>query len=211
MCLFIITCIGISADIAAAIDLSKNQIKVEFERAYDSRIFLSTTQVRLFNKFYPQFDEKKLEKDWEWKDVDPLALFTPEENRKRRREMFLYEHSPNTLLPTEGEPTQDQLAFKTVLQTRFPEAVILITSKTVKLVSRYEPSYDDLPTLRNLNKLPDPKSMLELTADLGLQWSIFGGQYLYIYNGPILITRFKSGYVNIADPNIDRPKTKRGN
>lgn len=174
--------------------------------SYEARLFLSKTEINLFNRLYSNCDEKRLEKDWEWKDVDPLALFAPAENRKRRRELFLYEYSPNTLLPTEKEPTQNQLAFMTVLKNRFPEAEFLMTSKTVKIISRYEPSYDDLPTLRKADlNIPPPMNILELTADLGLQWSNFNGSSLYIYNGPILISKFKSGYVSLAFPNIDRP------
>lgn len=175
--------------------------------SYDARIFLSKTEINLFDRLYPNFDEKKVEKDWEWKDVDPLALFTPEENRKRRRELFLYEYSPDAILPSEKEPSKNQFAFEIVLRNRFPEAEILMTSKTVKLISRYEPSYDDLPTLRKPDlSIPPPENILELTAQLGLQWANLGGSSLYIYNGYILMSRFKSGYVSLAYPNIDRPK-----
>jgi hypothetical protein len=206
--LFAILIIALIAPHAAAEKSQTETSSIELDHSYDARKFLSTTQVSLFNKLYPDFGETKLEKDWEWKDVDPLALFTPEENRKRRRELFLYEYSPNALFPSESEPNQDQLAFKSVLQSRFPEAVILMTSKTVKLVSRYEPSYDDLPTLRKPDlSIPPRKNILELTADLGLQWSTVGGSTLYIYNGSILMSRFKSGYVSLVDANIDRPKT----
>lgn len=192
----------------ATIDKTAQKHSKSFEsgHSHDARLFLSKTEINLFNRLYLNFDEKRLENDWEWKDVDPLALFTPAENRKRRRELFLYEYSPNVLLPDEKEPTQNQLAFMTVLKNRFPEAEFLMTSKTVKIISRYEPSYDDLPTLRKADhSIPPPMNILELTADLGLQWSNFNGSSLYIYNGPILMSKFKSGYVSLAFPNIDRP------
>ena len=173
--------------------------------SYDARLFLSKTEINLFNRLYPKFDEKRLEKEWEWKDVDPLELFTPAENRKRRRELFLYEYSPNALLPFEKEPNQNQLAFMAVLKNRFPGTEFLMTSKTVKIISLYEPNYDDLTTLRKTEpRIPHPKNILELSAQLGLQWSNFNGSFLYIYNGPILMSKFKSGYVSLAFPNIDR-------
>jgi hypothetical protein len=205
--LFVILIIALIVPHAAAEKSQTNTSVIELGHSYDARKFLSRTQVNLFDKLYPNFGEKKLEKDWEWKDVDPLALFTPEENRTRRRELFLYEYSSDTVLSSENEPNQDQLAFKSVLQNRFPEALILMTSKTVKLVSRYEASYDDLPTLRKPDlSIPPPKNILELIADLGLQWSTVGGSTLYMYNGPILMSKFKSGYVSLADRYIDRPK-----
>lgn len=208
--LFTILIIALISTHAAAEKIRTNTSEIQLDHSYDARKFLSRTQINIFDKLYPNFGEKKLEKDWEWKDVDPLALFTPEENRKRRRELFLYEYSPNTILQSETSPIQDQLAFKSVLQNLFPEAVILITSKTIKLISRYEPSYDDLPTLRKHGQgMPPLRNILELTADLGLQWSTVGGSTLYIYNGAILMSRFKSGYVSLADTYIDRPKIVR--
>jgi hypothetical protein len=202
--------VAFNASNAVAEKSQTNISNFELDRSYDARLFLSNTQVNLFDRLYPYFDEEKLGKDyWEWKDkdIDPLALFTPEENRKTRREMFLYEYSSNTLRTSDKEPNQDQFAFKSVLQNRFPQAVILMTSGTVKLVGPYEASYDDLPTLRKPNLyISSPKSILELTADLGLQWSTLGGSTLFLYNGSILISRFKSGYVSLADPYIDRPK-----
>jgi hypothetical protein len=192
----------------ASIDKTVQKQAENFEPgySYDARLFLSKTEINLFNRLFSNFDEKRLEKEWEWKDVDPLALFSPAENRKRRRKLFLYEYSPNDLLSTEKEPTKNQLAFMTVLKNRFSEADFLMTSKTVKIISRYEPGYDDLPTLRKADlSIPAPKNVLELTADLGLQWSNFKGSSLYIYNGPILMSKFKSGYVSLAFSNIDRP------
>jgi hypothetical protein len=184
----------------------KNEKSFEPGHSYDARLFLPKTEINLFNRLYPNFDDKRLEEDWEWKDVDPLALFSFAENRKRRRELFLYEYSPDVLLPGEEEPTQNQLAFKIVLKNRFPEAEILMTSNTVKIINRYEVSYDDFPPFREAGlTIQPPKNILELTAHLGLQWSNFNGSSLYIYNGSILMSKFKSGYVSLAFPNIDRP------
>lgn len=178
----------------------------ETGHSYDGRIFLSNTEINLFNRIYPSFDEEKLEKNWEWKDVDPLALFKPEDNRRRRRELFLLEYSPQVLPISESVPTQDQLAFKTILQKRFPGANILMTSRTIKLISPYTPNYDDLPDLpRTRKEKVDMRNVLEFTADLGLQWASAGGVNLYVYNGAILMSRYKSGYVSLADPYIDRP------
>ncbi|MFO7605586.1 MAG: hypothetical protein R6W72_04725 [Desulfurivibrionaceae bacterium] len=192
----------------ATIDKTTQKDEKDFEPgySYDARLFLSNSEINLFNRLFQNFNENRLGKDWEWKDVDPLALFSPAENRKRRRELFLYEYSPNDLLLTEKKPTKDQLAFLSVLKNRFPKAQILMTSKTVKIISRYEPSYDDLPTLRKANlSIPPAKNILELTADLGLQWANSNGTSLYIYNESILMSKFKSGYVSLAFPNIDRP------
>src|SRR2546425_11469015 len=50
-------------------------------RDYDARIFLSRTQKITFKRLYPDFDEPRAEKNWEWKDIDPLGLYSAEENR----------------------------------------------------------------------------------------------------------------------------------
>ena len=52
---------------------------------YDARLFMTKTQIYSFNKLYPEFDSSKVEKDWEWKDVDPLGFFSNDENRFNRR------------------------------------------------------------------------------------------------------------------------------
>jgi hypothetical protein len=75
---------------AIAVETQKDSYVIELDQDYDARIFLSRTQASLFNRLYPDFGQTRLEKDWEWKDVDPLGLFTPEENRKMRRDLFLY-------------------------------------------------------------------------------------------------------------------------
>jgi len=181
-------------------------MRLEAGRKYDARMFLTSTQRELFSQVYPDFDEKKLEKDWEWKDVDPIGLFSPSDNRRRRREQFIYEYSPSVLLDTEGEPNEDQLTFMKQLQKRFPEATVLMTSKTVKLISRYEPSYEDLETPRKKGtSVPPSRNLLKLTADLGVQWARLGGSSFYIYNGSILMSKFFSGHVSLAHPNFDRP------
>ena len=51
-------------------------------------------------------------------------------------------------------------------------------------------------------------SLLEKISDLGLDWAQAGGDNLYIYNGNILLGKYKSGYVSIAKLNIDKPNKK---
>jgi hypothetical protein len=161
---------------------------------YDARLFLSKTQTVAFNRLYTDFESTKAIKDWEWKDVDPLGLFTPEQNRVRRRELFLFEYDSKTI-GTET-PTTEQLAFKLLVAQRIEGAEILIDKSNIKILSPYTTSYEkNLPI----------GSLLEKLADLGLQWGQAGGQNLYIYNGSILIGKYKSGYVSSTDLNIDRP------
>src|SRR2546425_8384917 len=88
-------------------------------RDYDARIFLSRTQKITFKRLYPDFDEPRAEKNWEWKDIDPLGLYSAEENRARRRELFLYEYSPSARNPSDREPTREQLAFRAILSNQF--------------------------------------------------------------------------------------------
>ncbi len=164
---------------------------------YDARTFLSKTQAVSFNKLYPDFDSAKAIKEWEWKDVDPLGLFTPEENRARRRELFLFEYGPKNI-GTES-PSTEQLAFKIIVAQRIEGAEILLDNSNIKIISPYSPNYEkDLPL----------KSLLEKLSDLGLQWGQTGGQNLYIYNGNILLGKFKSGYVSLSNLNIDKPFKK---
>ena len=164
---------------------------------YDARMFLSKTQTVSFNKLYPDFDSAKAIKEWEWKDVDPLGLFTPEQNRERRRQLFLFEYDPKTI-GTET-PTTEQLALKIIVTQRIEGAEILFDNSNIKIISPYTTSYEkDLPL----------KSLLEKLADIGLQWGQTGGQNLYIYNGNILLGKYKSGYVSLSDLNIDKPFKK---
>ena len=60
---------------------------------YDARQFLSKIDIIAFNHKFPDFDEKPVAKNWEWKDVDPLGLYTPEQNRQTRRDIFLFENT----------------------------------------------------------------------------------------------------------------------
>ena len=164
---------------------------------YDARIFLSKTQTVSFNKLYRDFDSIKAITKWEWKDVDPLGIFTPEQNRERRRVLFLFEYDPKNIGPE--APSTEQLAFKLIITDRIKGAEILLDNSNIKIISPYTTSYEkDLPL----------KSLLEKLADLGLQWAQTGGQSLYIYNGNILLGKFKSGYVSLSDLNIDKPFKK---
>ncbi len=88
----------------------KDLLKIEPGIEYEARLFLTETQNFTFKKVFPDFDEDKAEKKWEWKDVDPLGLFTPEENRKKRRELFLYEHSAYAIHSNEDETPEIQKA-----------------------------------------------------------------------------------------------------
>lgn len=161
---------------------------------YDARIFLTHTQITSFNKLYPEFDSTKTIKKWEWKDVDPVGLFEPEQNRARRRTLFLFEYN-SQVIGTES-PTNEQLAFKLLVAQRIEGAEIIMDNSNIKIISPYTASYEkDLP-LRNL---------LEKISDLGLQWGQAGGQNLYIYNGDILLGKYKSGFVSLTDLNIDKP------
>ena len=161
---------------------------------YDARLFLTKTQITSFNRLYPEFDSSKAVKKWEWKDVDPLGLFTPEQNRARRRELFLFEYTPTSIENT--NPTTEQDAFKILVAQRIDGAEIFIDNSNIKIISPYTDSYEkDLPIA----------SFLEKLADFGLQWGQAGGHNLYIYNGNILMGKYKSGYVSSCDLNIDKP------
>ena len=72
---------------------------------YDARTFLTETERIAFKRIYPKFDEQRAEKYWEWKDVDPLGFFRVEENRRRRREAFLFDLSPSAMNPKNDPPT----------------------------------------------------------------------------------------------------------
>jgi trypsin-like peptidase len=181
-------------------------LRLEPGRNYDARRFLTTTQRELFAQVYPHFDEEKAEKNWEWKDVDPIGLFSPSENRKRRREQFLYEYSPTMLLDADGEVHDNQLPFKKYLNDRFPQSTVLITARTVKLICNYTPQYEDLLTTRSNDTTSTvSRNLLKLTAELGVQWAQQGGTALYIYNGSILMSKYASGHVSMAYPDIDQP------
>lgn len=166
---------------------------------YDSRPFLSITQRNSFKSIYPEFDEDKPHKDWEWKDVDPLGFFSASENRSRRRDNFLFEYSPDVMLPVSGEVTSAQKGFRELVKAQIAGAVVMIDSKNMKIISPYAEGYEkDFPACNLMEKL----------ATLGLQWAQTGGHNLYIYNGRIFLGSFKSGWVSIANHNIDKPPVK---
>lgn len=162
---------------------------------YDARQFLSVTERNTFRKLYPQFDKPRVEKNWKWKDVDPLGIYSPEENRRRRRELFLFEYS-SVAPPDEDLPTEEQQALEPILRKQLSDATVLMGRNTIKIVVPYTERYE--------GKIPS-RNLIEKTARLGLQWAELGGVNLYIYNGPVLMSRYKSGYVSLADRDIDQP------
>lgn len=162
---------------------------------YNARQFLSSTERNAFKRVYPDFDEPRAVRSWEWKDVDPLGLFSAAENRLRRRTRFLLEHAMSAV-PAEEEPAEEQRAFQVVLEKQFDEPAIIMRRRTVKIGVPYTDAYEKRMPVRNL---------LEKTARFGLQWAQVGGANLYLYNGAILMSRYRSGYVSLADPDIDRP------
>jgi hypothetical protein len=161
---------------------------------YDARLFLTKNQIVLFNRLYPEFDKSKAVKNWEWKDVDPLGLFTPEENRSRRRELFLFEYTPMTI--ENISPNKSQLTLKELLSKKIEGAQIIIDKSNLKILSPYRKSHElEL----------SPRSLLEKLSDWGLLWGEKGGNNLYYYTGNVLIGKYKSGYVSLVDLNIDKP------
>lgn len=166
---------------------------------YDARQFLSVVERNTFRLTYPEFDQRRVEKKWEWRDVDPLGLFSPEENRRRRRELFVFEYSA-LVAPKEQPATDEQLAFSAALKKQLENPLILIGRESAKIVTPYTSRYEGALPNRNL---------LQRTAQLGLQWAQVGGANLYIYNGPILLARYKSGYVSLGNRNIDQPRKRR--
>ena len=164
---------------------------------YDARQFLPKMNVIAFNRIFPNFDEKTVVKDWEWKDVDPLGLFTPAQDRQTRRDIFLFEVTPQNLQDNAGTPNSDQVAFKQVLETESPGIQVLLTAHTAKILSPFTASYET-------NGVSFRQNLLTRTAGWGLRWSQVGGKSLYIYNGNVLIGRFKDGYVSLPLSDIDR-------
>jgi hypothetical protein len=177
-----------------------NNIALTPSYEYDARDFLSETQTISFNRLYPEFDSSTAVKNWKWKDVDPLGLFTPAENRKRRREQFLFEYSPDAMNPYDENPTEEQNAFRVVLQTNYSSSEILMSRKVLKLKTQYASTYDDSLPIGNL---------LQKISDLGLQWAQVGGSDLFVYNGAIFLASYKSGYVTLANTNIDDPPKRK--
>lgn len=168
---------------------------------YDARQFLSKADVIAFNRVFPDFDGKRPEKDWEWKDVDPLGLDTPAKNRQIRRDFFLFELTPQNLQDNAGSPSSDQIAFKQVLERESPSIEVLLTARTAKILCPFTEGYET-------NGTTFCENLLMKTAGWGLRWSQVGGKSLYIYNGNILISRFKYGYVSLPSSDIDRPFSK---
>lgn len=163
---------------------------------YDARYFLTETERNSFNRIYPQFDEQRVEKNWEWKDIDPHGFFSADENRKRRREMFLFDLTPSAMNPKNDPPTVDQEAFRLVVSKDVMADEILIDRRVAKIIVPYTKNYDDkFPICRFLEKL----------TSLGLRWAQVGGTTLYLYNGAVLLGSYNSGTVRLANLTIDKP------
>ena len=190
--IFLITFIGITINVYSQIDLLDLKEGVD----YDARFFLTNTQINTFNSRYPDFDSIKVEKIWEWKDVDPLELFTPEENRAKRREIFLFELNPYVV--GEKKTTIDQVAYKIRVETQVENSEIFIDNSTMKIILPYTIYYEGL-------KLKQIHNLLEKISVLGLEWALTGADNLYIYNGNILLGRYLSGYVSLAKLQLDSP------
>ena len=168
---------------------------------YDARTFLTETERIAFNRIYPEFDEQRVEKSWEWKDVDPLGFFSVEDNRRRRREAFLFDLSPSEMNPKNDPPTVDQEAFRIVVSNEVRVSSILMDRRIVKIVTPYTKDYEaNFPVCNFLEKL----------ASLGLRWAQVGGTSLYLYNGAILMGTYKSGTARLASVHLDKPAA-RGN
>ncbi|MEJ6693407.1 MAG: hypothetical protein QNL00_07435 [Saprospiraceae bacterium] len=191
--LIVITCLTING--YSQID----SLKLKEEIDYDARLFMTRTQINSFNKLYPDFDSSKVEKDWEWKDVDPLGFFSKDENRFNRRELFLFEHNPYSI--KDNNLTNEHIAFKILIEKQIDDSEVLIDKSNAKIRFLYTGKYEDF-------RPSGMYSLLEKISDLGLDWAQAGGDNLYIYNGNILLGKYKSGYVSIAKLNIDKPNKK---
>jgi hypothetical protein len=191
----ILTFFGLTTNVYSQIDSLELKEGID----YDARLFLTETQVHSFNKIYTDFDSVKVVKNWEWKDVDPLGFFSPEENRAKRRELFLFEQNP--FLIGEEKPNVEKLAYKLLIERRIEDSKILIDNSTVKIIFPYTSLYENF-------KFKGIYNLLEKISELGLEWAQTGGLNLYIYNGNILLGKYKSGYVSLACLNIDKPNKK---
>ncbi len=165
--------------------------------AYDARAFLSKNDVALFNRKYPDFDQPH-EVDWQYRDVDPIRLFDPAQDRARRRELFLAEYSATSLGLTGAKPSPTELAFRLLVSSQIASQSVLMDTTTAKIVLPYTAAYESLTADEN-------QALLQKTASMGLQWALAGGDSMFIYNGAILISWFRHGYAGLANPNIDRP------
>lgn len=170
------------------------------DHEYDARTFLTETERIAFNRLYPAFDEQRVEKNWEWRDVDPLGFFSVEDNRRRRREAFLFDLSASEMNNKNDPPTVEQDAFRTVISTEIKISNILIDRRVVKIILPYSKDYEvNFPVCNFLEKM----------ASLGLRWAHVGGSSLYLYNGTILLGKYKSGMAHLANLHIDKP-ARRG-
>ncbi|HYN24604.1 MAG TPA: hypothetical protein VES69_06115 [Pyrinomonadaceae bacterium] len=77
-----------------------------------------------------------------------------------------------------------------------------MSNASVKLSVPYTERYE--------RKALPSSNLLEKLAQLGLEWAQVGGRNLYVYNGKILLAKYESGYVSLADLNIDRPNLREG-
>lgn len=163
---------------------------------YDARLFLSAVEKKTFEHVYPKFNERKLQKDSKWHDVDPFGFYTPEENRAKRRDHFLFAYSPGLMPQNAEKPTPAQLSYKKLVGAQTFGAKIKLDDKYIKIIMPYTKNYEgDFKVCNFLEKL----------TTLGLQWAQVGGHSLYIYNGKILIGYYKLGLVSLAHRDIDKP------
>ncbi|CAA7195562.1 hypothetical protein [Chryseobacterium potabilaquae] len=163
-------------------------------KSYDARMFLTNTQKVTFNKIFSDFATTAVNKNNKWNDVDPIKIFTVAENRLNRRNLFLYEYNPEEI--GNSKPTEQQIVFKSILEKNIKNSVVLLDSNDIKISFPYTESYEKI----NMQKI-----LLEKLSYLGLQWSQLEGDNLYIYNGNILIGKYKSGYVSLTNLIIDKP------
>ena len=165
---------------------------------YDSRFFLSNSESFKLTEIYPSIDDVVETKNWDWNDVDPLALFTPDENRLERRKRFLFDYDSSAI--QNSTPSDEQLKFCQNIKENIPLSMILLDKSNFKIVLEYTISYKDNLPIENL---------LKKLSELGLQWSEVGGNNLYIYNGCILIGMYKIGKVVACNLDIDKPFKKQ--
>ena len=195
---YLIGVLAFLAGTAAAMDDCPDRA-IQHGTLYDARPFLTNTQKNTFKTLYPDFDQQPVQKDWKWADVDPLGLFTPTENRARRRENFLFEYSSDAISPGANRANVGQLEFKGLIGTQIKGAKLHVDRRTAKISAPYTEDYESSFPACNL---------LEKLAELGLQWAQVGGQNLYVYNGTIFLGSYKSGWVSVANHEIDDPPLK---
>ena len=172
----------------------KSYTQYSTEVYYDCRLFLSSSESIALKKIYTNIDDDIETKNWEWNDVDPLALFTPDENRLERKKRFLFDNDSSAI--ENSTPSDEQIKFSQSINENISNSNTLIDKSNLKIVLQYTFSYEDSLPIENL---------LKKLSELGLQWSEVGGHNLYIYNGSILIGIYKNGKVAVSDVNIDKP------